>query len=160
MLIFCIKTYLFVVVRNTIGDQLESTFEQVTCEAVLDSANYIIAKKLDFLTNLTFEHGPLKLNYHLNKTVTVDQDAIRVHLNGRFDGDSGDLKVCLKFIWFQDNYLIYILHNYRYISKYIQFGVQVGRLGCVPSCVIATVVMCRVRNPACTARKRPRVGAI
>ena len=26
--------------------------------------------------------------------------------------------------------------------------------------VIATVVMCRVRNPACTARERPRVGAL
>ena len=26
--------------------------------------------------------------------------------------------------------------------------------------VIATVVMCLVRNPACTARERPRVGAL
>ena len=26
--------------------------------------------------------------------------------------------------------------------------------------IIATVVICRVRNPACTARERPRVGAL
>ena len=26
--------------------------------------------------------------------------------------------------------------------------------------VIATVVMCRVRNPACTTRERPGVGAL
>ena len=36
--------------------------------------------------------------------------------------------------------------------------VQVGRMNCVPACGLATVVMCRVRNPACTARERPWVG--
>ena len=44
------------------------------------------------------------------------------------------------------------IHVHIRIHIDINIGVQVSSEGCVPvTAVMATVVMCRVRNPACTA---------
>ena len=56
----------------------------------------------------------------------------------------------------------------QHYSKLFNFNQLYSTLACrlaewvafLHAVVIATVVMCRVRNPACTARERPRVGAL
>ena len=79
---------------------MKHEFEKATCKAVIQSTNHVMSKKFDFLT--PFQYGPLTLKHHENQKVTVGQNTIKVHLNGRFDGDSENLKVCLRFIWSQD----------------------------------------------------------
>ena len=67
-------------------------------------------------------------------------------------------------IWINNCYYYYNSYINKWILKYPCYeNVQSGRMGCVPACItciIATVVTCRVRNPACTARECPRVGAL